>query len=75
MRIPVWLGLLAAAAFAQTVVLDRIAVTVNNDVITDSEVEQEIRVTAFPESRSARFQRGREAAGGGAAGGSGPDSP
>jgi hypothetical protein len=46
MRVPLWLAFLAMAA-AQTVVLDRIAVTVGNDVITDSEVEQEIRVTAF----------------------------
>ena len=43
----VWLGFLIGAAAAQTVVLDRIAVTVGNDVITESEVEQEIRVTAF----------------------------
>lgn len=41
------LALLFAQGAAQAVVLDRIAVTVGKDVITESEVEQEIRVTAF----------------------------
>lgn len=46
MRILIVFVLLGAAS-AQTVVLDRIAVTVGTDVITETEVEEEIRVTAL----------------------------
>jgi peptidyl-prolyl cis-trans isomerase SurA len=39
--------LLAAASLARAVVIDRIAVSVGNQVITASDLDREIRVTAF----------------------------
>lgn len=52
------------AAAASGAVLDRIAVTVGKDVITESEVNEEIRVTAFLNQEPVDFSPGarREAA-------------
>jgi len=45
---PIRLALLAlAATFASGAIIDRIAVSVGNHVITSSDIEREIRVTAF----------------------------
>jgi hypothetical protein len=58
--------LFVCAAAAQAVVIDRVAVTVGNDVITESEILEEIRVTALlngepldlgPESRKRAAER------------------
>ncbi len=47
MKTVLTLYLAAWASLAGAVFLDRIAVTVDNDVITEAEVYEEIRVTAF----------------------------
>ena len=47
MRTGLALAFCCALAAPAATVLDRIAVTLGKDVITASEVEQEIRVTAF----------------------------
>jgi hypothetical protein len=65
-----WVGILlsicAAAPFARAEIIDRIAVSVGNSVITTSDIEREIRVTAFlnreqpdlsPESRRTTAER------------------
>ena len=46
------------------VIVDRVAITVGNKVITDSEIDLRIRLTAFQNGEKAGFQPGRAAAGG-----------
>jgi len=45
--IPVFCALLAAAGVARAEIIERIAVSVGNSVITASDLEREIRVTSF----------------------------
>src|SRR5256885_11647793 len=65
MSMQIMAGLLVAGA-AMAVVVDRIAVTVDNEAITESEVIQDIRITSFlngapldfsPEARRAAAER------------------
>lgn len=46
-RLTVWMGAALAAGHAGAEVIDRIAVSVGNRVITGSDIAREIRVTAF----------------------------
>jgi hypothetical protein len=49
-----WL-LLAAIVPAQAVIVDRVAITVGNKIITDSEIDQRIRLTAFQNDGKPEF--------------------
>jgi len=58
--IAIWLAGVAAAAGARAAVIDRIAVSVGNRVITETDVDREIRITAFLNSAPLRSRLSKE---------------
>lgn len=56
MRIPVFLIAISLMAIqARAVIVDRVAITVGNKVITESEIDQRIRLTAFQNDEKPDF--------------------
>ena len=58
--IAIWLAGVAAAAGARGETIDRIAVSVGNRVITETDVDREIRITAFLNSAPLRSRLSKE---------------
>ena len=56
--IAIWLAAMAAGAFAE--IIDRIAVTVGNRAITETDLDREIRITAFLNNQKPDFSTANE---------------
>ena len=68
-------AILIACLAVAAEIIDRIAVTVDNRVITESEIMRQIRITAFLNGKQPVFSAADKALNGGSPGGADSDTP